>query len=539
QEMDGEAVGPFLNVCFRSYYTLGAVIEEKALGIRLLGLIAYSKSKSCDMRELIKYATRAATKAAESAGNLGSESRRAFADIDVFYTELLSQTRPIFKTVSLSPELVEFCHHLSLTRRMAGRPDPAAAACRLVLPAQGMDNRAGSAAADLIASLLVSDMRAHLVHEIGKVDAEIMSTAASNTQALVDAALDSSLRNTLAGWNALALCADIIRKSAKRLLAKLRQPTAREIQDCVSSLLLLLLDAADRIYHAYVVRGAAAKAESTGGSKVSTVTNCNAEVCLNAIQLAIQYQEHSAQAHSIASRLSGRLLSLCRESQCNRDFLRSHSTVFFNRGAGLFQLKIYLQAAQAMQQAIDSLSLWITLASSDGQVADPDTLGQLCKRFEIAASAYQANGCFNMASEQYARAVHFICTQFSQPLQSAIVASADVAIPPFSSSWCKGSAVDRVLMFVDRHARMCAGRLLKDASESSAYVPLLQHILDDSISRHVMGAWLLETEAYFWKPFTAPSGSLSAGCVLQARMGHLERAAAIYKELGCALGHAR
>ncbi|KAJ2884517.1 hypothetical protein FB639_001944 [Coemansia asiatica] len=445
--MDGEAVGPFLNVCFRSYYTLGAVDEENSLGIRLLGLIAYSRSKSCDARELLKYATKAATKAAEAAENSGLEPRRlAFAKIDSFYTELLVQVRPVFKNASLSPELVEFCHHLSSTRRIAGRLDAAAAACQLVLSAQNADNRASSVTAELVVSLLISDLHAHFIMESGKPNTEIILTAARNTQALADAALDSNLRNTLAGWNALALCADFIRKTAKRLLINLRQSTAREIQDCVSNLLVLLLDAADRIYHAYVARGAAAKAESTGGSKISALTNCNAEVCLNAIQLAIQYQEHSAHAQSIASRLSDRLLSLCRESLCNRDFLRSHSTVFFNRGASLFQLKIYSQAAQAMRQAIDSLSLWITLAISDGQIVDADTLGQLCKRFEIAASAYQANHCFDMASEQYARAVHFICTWLAQTFESTVTASKVIAIPPFSSSWKKGSAVDRALI---------------------------------------------------------------------------------------------
>ncbi|KAJ2634850.1 separin protein [Coemansia sp. RSA 1286] len=368
------------------------------------------------------------------------------------------------------------------------------------------------------------------------------TTTVAGISALLEATLDSNSRNTLAGWNALALCADTIRKTAKRILPKLRQSAInREIQDCTSSLLVSLLDAADRIYHAYVVRGAAAKAESTGGSKVSTLTNCNAEVCLNAIQLAIQYQEHSAQAHTIAMRLSDRLLTLCRESLCNRDFLRSHSTVFFNRGASLFQLKIYSQAAQAMQQAIDSLSLWITLANSDGQVTDTDTdtLGQLCKRFEIAASAYQANHSFDKASQQYAGAVLFVCTRFSQSLQDEIIVSKDIAIPPFSSTWNRGSVVDRALMFVDRYARMCANRILKDPEESSACVSLLQHFLDDSISGQVAGAWLLEAEAHFWRPFMAPSGSLSASSVLKTRLKHLESAVAIYEQQGCLLGHAR
>ncbi|KAJ1946999.1 separin protein [Kickxella alabastrina] len=529
REMDSEAVQPFLGVCFRAYYTLGGACEESALSVRLLGLLAYAKSKTCDTRELLKYATRAAVRAVDKA-------TVSLSDVDSFYSEFLGQTKTLVELANLSPELVEFCHHVLLVRRKTSDMKSSLAACRLLLSLQRSGDLAPSTAGELIFRLLELDSHVHYVLENGAVHDQIVSMA-TKIPPLVAAALDSSVRHTLAGWNAMALCGDTMRKTAKRVLAHLSKPAAKNLQDILSVSLLSLLDAADRVYQAYVSRGAAAKAEGTGGPSISTLLNCNAEVCLMVIQLAVQYQEHSAQAQSGVPRHSDRLLALCRESQCSRGFLRNHSAVFFNLGAGLYQLKSYLRAAQAMKLAIQSLSLWITQSLSKTQEVDGDVLGQLCKRYEIMASAYQEDHSFELASHTYAQAVSWMAAQFKDQIHSTIVAT-DVTLPPNSSLRDKVGVVDRILMFVDRYARMCARRLLSDPDEPMAHTSLQQFSDMDNVSGAIR-AWLYEAEAYFWRPFVAPSTFQSTGGAAVVRVRHLERAMAVYKSQRCSLGFAR
>ncbi|KAJ2320635.1 hypothetical protein IWW51_004588, partial [Coemansia sp. RSA 2702] len=169
---------------------------------------------------------------------------------------------------------------------------------------------------------------------------------------LVDATLHASARHTLAEWNALALSADIARKAARSAQSELKQGRASAVSLGVSVTLVAMLDAASAIYGAYISRGAAAKAEGAGGTNMSVLYNHSAEVSLLLLQLALQYCESDVGAQTHASNHSDRLLSMCANKQCNPEYLRNHSTVYFNRGAGLYQLKLYAQAAAAVELSI-------------------------------------------------------------------------------------------------------------------------------------------------------------------------------------------
>ncbi|KAJ2718812.1 separin protein, partial [Coemansia sp. Benny D115] len=535
RDMDSEAAEPFLGACFRAYYALGGVADEPKHGlqIRLLGLLAYSRTKACDPRELLKYSSRAASKAIEIIAKTGGSG----AGVDAFYTGLLAKTTGLVDSMGLSPELVDFCQNMVLARRRFTDIQSAIASChRLISPSSPGAAVGRGVAGSMVAKLLEVDALVHDMIERGTVYPET-ATAGPSVSALVESALDPSARYTLASWNALAMCADMIRKTAKHLLASLRQSMDDSIADCVSQSMLFMLEAANRIYEAYVSRGAAAKAEGAGGTSVSALVGCNAEVCAMAAQIAVQHQEDNDEAQQCAMRLGKRLMALCRDSKRSRDYLRTHSTLFFNRGASLYQLKIYRRAAEAMEAAIGSLSLWISLGFSDTGSVDVDALGQLCKRYEIAASAYQSSRSYDRASGIYAEAVEWFILQLVGVVERAVVVGS-VVLPPWSSTWDASAPVARVLMFVDRFTRMCANRLHRDPDEPAVQESLLEYAGISTL--HVMlRAWILEAEAYYWRQSAAPLLSTPSNSILDTRVMRLSSAQDFYTQAQCSLGCAR
>ncbi|KAJ2472499.1 separin protein [Coemansia sp. RSA 2322] len=528
REFDSTTAEPFLGVCFRAYYALGASSGRHSLDIRLLGLVAYSVTKACDVRELLKYAARAATRAESLAA---ADAVAVYKQISSFYTALCEQAKVLLGAAAMSPELVEFCHHMAFAKRCSGDLAESLGACQLVA-------RSGSSGSDVPSELVVCSLVSNcLVHHAltqGSLHADTLS-AANRIALLAEDALGSEAKYTLTGWNTLALCADISRKAVKKVLAELRLPRLDSVKDDLACATYFVAEASDRIYEAYISRGAAKRAEDAGGTSVGSLTNCCAEVCLMAIQLALQCQKHGAPTQLSLERHSNRLLSLCRKPGCSLDFLRSHSTVFFNQGAGLYQLKIYAQAAQAMERAIASLSAWV-LASVASGTALGDAFSQLCKRYEVAALAHQANRSYVRASQMFGQAVGWIATTFGALVKDAIMYKSEscAIVLPVASSHVNGSSeLERLLMFIDRYVRMCQARLALDSSEPQALLSILDHMDTASIDNVVL-AWLCEAEAYLWRPFVAPT----AAAVQDVRAARLGSALKLYGTTA-SLEHAR
>ncbi|KAJ2033195.1 separin protein [Coemansia sp. S16] len=508
RDVDSATAEPFLGVCFRAYYALGANDGRQSLDIRALGLAAYASTKACDVRELLKYAVRASARAESLAKDPASH-----AAIGAYYSAVAEQARPLLSSGGVSPEMADFYYRWALACRSADDLPGALSVCSQVAL------RSGDTHAELVACALACNCLVQHMLACGQVESDALP-AAERMAELAEHALGRSARHTLSGWNALAMCADISRKTAKRAVAELRDLGAG--QDCVSGAVVQMLDASDRIYEAYISRGAALRAQEAGGSSVEALRSCSAEVCLLAVQLIVQYREHDSAA---AARHSDRLLQLCGEPGCSPDFLRSHSTVFFNRGASLYQLKSYGPAALAMERAIDSLALWMTLTKTFGG----DVVAQLCKRYEISALAFQADSAFLRASQVFGRAVAWISGHTS--VLDAIKSGATVL--PVGSSLAAGE-VERLLMFVDRYVRMCAARLARDSSEPQARKSLLDFAAEPTIT-DTLRAWVCEAEAFFWRPFVAPS----AAYALDVRAARLQSAVDMYSRVQCSLGHVR
>ncbi|KAJ2896672.1 Serine/arginine repetitive matrix protein 1, partial [Coemansia aciculifera] len=509
RDADSAAADPFLGACFRAYYALGSVGGPASLDIRVLGLVAYANTKTCDMRELLKYAVRAAARAESVATADDPDMHRPIA---AYYAAVADLAKPLVMGTTIAPETVDFYHRWSVARRSSGDLLGALEVCSQVAARNGGDSHS-----ELVACALACNCLVHYMLSSGEQHDDVVP-AGERMAELAELALGRSARHTLSGWNALAMCADISRKTAKRAVAELREASRLEVvQSSVAGAMVFMLDATDRIYEAYISRGAALKAQEANGSSssVAALRSCCAEVCVLAVQLAVQYQSHDAVA---VARHSDRLLQLCKEEgaggsgSSSTDFLRSHSTVLFNSGATLYQLKSYLPAALAMERAIASLSLWVTLTAD----VSSDVFMQLCKRYEIAALAFQAGGSYLRASQAFGRAVAWIGSQ--DAVLNAI--SAGSAVLPTNSSFAVSCGeVERLLMFVDRYVRMCAARLARDPSESQAHVSLLDHIPQGvSISSSVVRAWISEAEAFLWRPFATAPSAPSALDVSAARL---------------------
>ncbi|KAJ2222153.1 hypothetical protein IW143_001528, partial [Coemansia sp. RSA 520] len=393
QATDAQAMDPLLSACFRAYYTLGSIDTRYSLDIRLLSICAYSQTTACDLRELLKYSSRAATRIEPTTAG---DNKVSWQSVDKFYSQVWDDVRVRMEAAQMSPEVVEFSQQWAQARRRAGDTSGSLAACRLKV--------SGSAISKLVSGMLAIGccMQSMLGSNTVHADAEQMS---GELPSLTSAALDKGARYTLAEWNALALCADIARKTAKSAQTELTSISVTRVCDSVSQALAFLLEASCAIYEAYVVRGAAAKAEGSGGTSVSTLRNHGAEVRVLLIQITLQYRDSDALAQNAVDRHSKWLLAACAAKTCNADYLRNHSAVFFNRGASLYQLKMYARAAQATEKAISSLVQWTELAQPD---AADKVVEQVCKRFEVAALSYQSDRQFDQAFATYARAVEWI-----------------------------------------------------------------------------------------------------------------------------------
>ncbi|KAJ1726550.1 hypothetical protein LPJ61_005111, partial [Coemansia biformis] len=347
-------------------------------------------------------------------------------------------------------------------------------------------------------------------------------------------ALGAEARYTLAEWNALAMCADIARKTAKTTLAALRQDMPSVLSDSVSEALAAVLDVASKIYDTYIRRGAAEKAESTGGTGAAVIQNHSAEASLTLVQICLLRQASNARLQTIAARHSDRLLAMCAEQKCSLDYLRSHSTVFFNHGASMYQLKLQAQAAGAIEAAIKSLSQWIEQAKRQGSPLG-NAFEQLCKRFEVAALAYQSNRSFAQASRVYGQAVSWILQHSLDEVKSAVCTHAPHSAirPPSSTAWAGTAAVVQLLQFVDRYVRMCAARLTKDPGDLPGCKPLQEHMQEPPSDSTVRG-WLNEAEAFYWRPYVTPSTQF----VAEALRMRLRLALASYEAVA-PLGYAR
>ncbi|KAJ2506064.1 separin protein, partial [Coemansia sp. RSA 2052] len=539
RDVDSAAAEPFLGACFRAYYALGSVSSSPgALDIRVLGLAAYASTKACDVRELLRYAVRAAARAESlaTADDLAAHNR----PIAAYYAAVAELAKPLLANYAgtTTPEMVDFYHRWSMARRGTGDLAGALEVCSQAAARSGGGSSSsggseGDSHSELVACALACNCVVQHMLACGEQHSDAVP-AGERMAALAEATLGRSARHTLAGWNALAMCADISRKTGKRAVAELREPRlGAAARGCVAGAMVRVLDAADRIYEAYISRGAALKAQDAGGgsSSVAALRSCNAEACVLAVQLAVQYGEHD----SAAARHSDRLLQLCREPGCEpADVLRSHSTVFFNRGASLYQLKNYGPAAQAMERAIDSLALWVALAAADGDSASADVFAQLCKRYEIAALAHQADGAYARASQVLGRAVAWIAGRAA--VLGAVAAGAAV-LPVDSSRAASCGEAARLLAFVDRYVRMCAARLARDPSEPQARASLLDHVAAAApIASAVLRAWVYEAEAWHWRPFAAAP---AAAYALDVRAARLQCAQALYASEGSALGGAR
>ncbi|KAJ1724383.1 separin protein [Coemansia erecta] len=528
-----ESADAHLQVCFRSYYALssssGSSSSEHSLELRLLALTAYANTRECDARELLKHAARA-----------GGSGVRRFAD------GVAEQLRAQVDRAAVSPELLEFVLLVADSRRSAGDVDAAVAAWQL------LDGRSGgsgsSSAADVACALLRRDTLVLAAVEgagenLGRV--ADMLAAGQMDGGQVEAAVGAA-RNTLAGWNALALCGDRLRRTARRALGWLQQRQQQATdhtpaEAAVARAALGQLLAADALYHAYVARGAARRAaEDGGGGGVAKVCLAHGDACVTGVQLAVRLLEHADDAahRAAVERLTARLLSLCEGAGDVRGLLRSHSTVMFNHAAALFRLGVFVRAAEAAELAISSLAMWVRHAgSADAAAAVADAVAQLCKRYEVAASAYQAAGAHASAGAAYARAAAFL----SRRLDAAEIDGG--ARPPFSTGWAPGGAADRALVFVDRYARLCGARLLSDPDEPAAAMRPMQQAQAQWSGDPLVLAWLAEAEADFLRPL-ANSPGLASGGVQAARRALLEQALRLYAAAaaaagGCAAGRVR
>ncbi|KAJ1664793.1 separin protein [Coemansia sp. RSA 1646] len=536
REMDRDSIDPFLGVCFRAYYALGSVPGGQSLRIRLLGILAYANTSKCDLRELLKYTTRGAASFLNSSSSTASDTGRILIHKQVaqYYASILEQITPLLRSASVSPELVEFCHNMARSRQKASDVKGSVSACQYVAVCAQQKGAHKDDCAALIARILVWDTLVHDALFNGSMDSEVESVA-RGLATLVKGALEENVRHTLAVWNSLALCADIIRRTAIAAYAELRQGKSDELQTRVSGAVAAAIGVATSIYDVYITRGAAEKAEGAGGVSVAALFSHSVESSLVFIQLALQFLEHDRYAQVEVLRHSDRLLTQCRDGRCKPDFLRNHSTVFFNRGAGLYQLKIYSQAAQAIERAIDSLSQWISLSIDKKQPVN-DAFNQLCKRYEVAASAYQSNGEYDKAAKTYGSAIAWIISHFSDQIRTAMTVGLqkEAVLPPCSHLWNSSSPMDKLALFVDRYARMCAGRLQKDATEHHAMLSLQTHVVDTLTIERWLAGWLYELEAFYLRPFVTPA----TRHISNIRAAHLEHALHAYEE-SCPLGYAR
>ncbi|KAJ2523464.1 separin protein [Coemansia sp. RSA 2049] len=420
REMDRDSMDPFLGVCFRAYYALGSGSGGQHLAIRLLGILAYANTSKRDFRELLKYAARGAALALGSASSTISNVDCVLLHKQVaqYYASIFEHVSPLLTSASVSPELVEFCHSMAQSRQNSGDLKGSIVAVQYIAMCGQQEDERKDSCASLIARILVWDILVRDALLRGLMDTEIESVVGGFVE-LVEHAIDGDLRHTLAVWNSLALCADIIRRVARNVYTELRQGKTEDLQLQASKATVLALGVATRIYDVYIARGAASKAESAGGTSIAVLLSHSAESSLVLIQLALQFLEHDRDVQAEIEKHSDRLLKVCEDEKCNSDYLRNHSTVFFNRGASLYQLKIYSQAAQAIERAIDSLSQWFVLSMAKKQPTG-DVFGQICKRYEVAASAYQANGDFDRAATTYARAVSLIVSHFPDQIRSVI-----------------------------------------------------------------------------------------------------------------------
>ncbi|KAJ2181502.1 separin protein [Coemansia sp. RSA 551] len=508
QATDAQAMDPLLSACFRAYYTLGSIDTRYSLDIRLLSICAYSQTTACDLRELLKYTSRAAARIEPTTAG---DNKVSWQSVDKFYSQVWDGVRVRMEAAQMSPEVVEFSQQWAQARRRAGDTSGSLAACRLKV--------SGSAISKLVSGMFAIGccMQSMLDSNTVHADAEQMS---GELPSLTSAALDKGARYTLAEWNALALCADIARKTAKSAQTELSSISVTRVCDSVSQALAFLLEASCAIYEAYVMRGAAAKAEGSGGTSVSTLRNHGAEVRVLLIQITLQYRDSDALAQNAVDRHSKWLLAACAAKTCNADYLRNHSAVFFNRGASLYQLKMYARAAQATEKAISSLVQWTELAQPD---AADKVVEQVCKRFEVAALSYQSDRQFDQAFATYTRAVEWIIGR-GEITKSVVCPNAGPR-PPGSSASEKSTHVTWILQFVDRYVRMCAGRLAVDASEPACLVSLQSKMTVDV----VIAGWLYEAEAWSWRPFTALASSSATMSAVRARAAHLQSASQAYE----------
>ncbi|KAJ2620852.1 separin protein [Coemansia sp. RSA 1358] len=538
REMDQDSVEPLLSACFRAYYALGTASKDYSLEIRLLGLVAYASTKACELRELLKYATKAGVSSgsAASADGTGNEadSTKENKRIAQFYSAILENIKPLLASTGITPEIVDFCYSFAQLRLKLGDINGSIGACQCVLlcaKQKGVDRDDNI---NMVSGMLVCNAAIHGMIYQDSLYSNI-SSITSKLAVLTETALRNDVRYTLAAWNSLALCADISRRTAKTVYAELRHAKSKALQDSVSEAIIVAQSAACKIYDAYIARGAASKAEGIGGTSMVTLLSHSSEASLVLIQIALQYQEHNELAQSLVCQNSDRILALCKDPRCNQDLLRSHSTVFFNRGANLYQLKIYMQAAQYIEHAIESLSQWIS-TTLDKKQPIGDAFAQLCKRYEVVASAYQSNGSFEMAAQTYGKAVGWIMSQFSRQFEEVIIVGNQgrVVLPAYSTKWNAVNEVERLVQFVDRYVRMCAGRLQKDATEHQAMLSLQVHVADVSAFGKILCGWLYELEAFYWRPYTTAPGNY----VSTVREAHLGLALHVYEDLS-PVGYAR
>ncbi|KAJ1966266.1 hypothetical protein GGI12_000171, partial [Dipsacomyces acuminosporus] len=463
-EIDSSFAEPFFAICFKSYYTLGSISDEFSLEIRLLGLIAYSKTKGCDYRELLKYATRAAARLESLKTKAPDNSSR----IEKYYSRLIELLGPQMPSLSVSPELVEFAHHASNAKQEVFGLEAALDSSKLLLhTSQGKDDMHARLVSE---SLSVCALIQHTLKQ-GKLQPDLQCILQSMAL-LADGALDSKARHTLSGWNALVLCADMIRKLSRQAFGELRQPRLEHIRSDLSTSIAHTLDVAGRIYDA--------------------------------------------------------------NGRCSIDYLRNHSTVFFNRGASQYQLKLYSQAAQSMKLAICSLEQWISTSLASGAPLG-DAFSQLYKRYEVACSSYQYGRLYTDAAKLYGHAVSWIIGHSQTPIEHAIVVNdkdRKTVLPPYSSWVSRSSEAERISQFIDRYIRMCASRFTKDPEESESHKSIAEYMAGLSTDSLVV-AWLHEVEAYHWRPF---SNASSASAIAMSR--HLSTALEIYQNAS-PLGYAR
>ncbi|KAJ2448297.1 separin protein [Coemansia sp. RSA 2336] len=518
QKADKDAIEPLLAACFRAYYTLGGVSDRRSLGIRLLAIQSYAHTSKCDYRELLKYASRAAARAEPLlCASVSKDS--AYKSLATYYSQVLELVRSRLADMSVSPELVEFVHHFAQIQQRADGVKACLAACRLT---------AGTKIGDFASELIGIDAWIRVTVQRTNNSATD-SPFADDLTPLIDAALSEDARYTLSEWNALAQCADNIYKTAKTVYSTLQDGHSRVLKKLVNA-----LDAACVVYKLFISRGAAAKAESAGGTSVAGFYNRNADAAVLLIQIVLRSLDSDSEAYAAAIAQGSRLLEICRSGKCNADHLRNHSTVFFNHGANLYQLKLYSKAVVEIELAISSLQIWIKQACSKGTPLG-NTVEQLCKRFEVAAMAYQSDRLFAKAAQVYGRAASWIAEHAGDALVGSIYTDAKrtVTLPPFSSRCNQGADNERFQKFIKRYVRMNAERLLKDPLEKECLVSL-QKYMPVPLSNAALCGWFYEAEAYFWRLFITSTSRVA----LKVQEARLLQALEIY-ETTAPVGYAR